>query len=223
MASRRDPMKGVVVETKSRPKKGLPALSADQVRQAFGPIINQVPSQKIQGPEPKTVDDFASAIDTEWREAQDRFLSIGGLLVQAERTLAQPEYLVLCERLPFGKATRSQLLTAYRCVQSGKVPAEMAVVGYSTLYQVAQLSDEEFKKAAEAGLLRPDVKRTELVEFRKWVRGKEKGTAPGRASRNAPTQTTSGLDVIALRVRREMLLAELREIEQQLAEAGETV
>ena len=83
MASRRNAMKDVVVETK-RPRKSLPSLSADQVREAIGPIIDQLPSHKAAPPELKTIDDYVLVINVEWREAQDRFLKIGELLDRAE-------------------------------------------------------------------------------------------------------------------------------------------
>jgi hypothetical protein len=216
-------MKDVVVETK-RPRKSLPSLSSEQVRQAIGPIIDQVPSQKAALAEPRTIDDFERVINAEWHEAQDRFLSIGELLDRAERTLPQPEYMMLCERLPFGKATRSQLLTAYRCIKSGKIPAAMATAGYSTLYQAAQLTDEEVRQAAEDGLLRADVKRTELIEFRRRIRGATTGATDrkrGRFEYRRPEPER--LDTVALRARRDALLAELAEIERLLTEAGESV
>jgi hypothetical protein len=224
MASRRDAMKDVVVETK-RPRKSLPSLSAEQVREAIGPIIGQLPSHKAAPPEIKTVDDYVHVIDVEWREAQDRFLKIGELLDRAERALSQPDYLTMCDRLPFGKSTRSQLLSAFRCVQSGRVPAEMVGAGYSTLYQVSQLSDDEIKQAGESGLLRVDVKRTELVEFRKRLRVSNVQTHSPKTSNKAPGPAAfeSAQDVASLKARREALLAELAEIERRLQEAGVTV
>jgi hypothetical protein len=131
----------------------------------------------------------------------------------------------MCDRLPFGKSTRSQLLSAFRCIQSGRVPAEMVVAGYSTLYQVSQLSDDEIKQAGESGLLRVDVKRTELVEFRKRLRVSNVQTHSPKTSNKAPGPAAfeSAQDVASLKARREALLAELAEIERRLQEAGVTV
>ena len=86
MASRPSVTKDVVVETK-RPRKSLPSLSADQIREAIGPIIEQLPSHKAAPSELKTVDDYLTIINVQWREAQDRFLKIGELLDRAERAL----------------------------------------------------------------------------------------------------------------------------------------
>jgi hypothetical protein len=221
MASRRNAMKDVVMETK-RPRKSLPSLSADQVREAIGPIIDQLPSHKAAPPELKTIDDYVLVINVEWREAQDRFLKIGELLDRAEKALPESDYITLCNRLPFGKSTRSQLLSAFRCVQSGRIPADMVSAGYSTLYQVSQLTDDEIKQASESGLMRADVKRTELLEFRKRLRGSNAQTPPPKTANKAasPTQTEPGHDIPSLKARRDALLKELAEIERQLLEAG---
>jgi hypothetical protein len=221
MASRRNAMKDVVVETK-RPRKSLPSLSADQVREAIGPIIDQLPSHKAAPPELKTIDDYVLVINVEWREAQDRFLKIGELLDRAEKSLPESDYITLCNRLPFGKSTRSQLLSAFRCVQSGRIPADMVSAGYSTLYQVSQLTDDEIKQASESGLMRADVKRTELLEFRKRLRGSNAQTPPPKTANKAasPAQTEPGHDIPSLKARRDALLEELAEIERQLLEAG---
>jgi len=221
MASRRDTIKDVVVETK-RPRKTLPSLSADQVREAIGPIIDQLPSHKAAPPDLKTIDDYISVINLEWRQAQDRFLKIGELIDHAERALPQTDYITLCDRLPFGKSTRSQLLSAFRCIQSGRIPVDMVSAGYSTLYQVSQLSDDEIKQANDSGLLRADVKRTELLEFRKRLRsGNLRTSSPKSTNKAAPTpQADQGHDVASLKARRDALLKELAEIERQLLEAG---
>ena len=224
MASRRDAIKDVVVETK-RPRKTLPSLSADQVREAIGPIIDQLPSHKAAPPELKTIDDYIIVINVEWRQAQDRFLKIGELIDHAERSLPQTDYITLCDRLPFGKSTRSQLLSAFRCIQSGRIPADMVSAGYSTLYQVSQLSDDEIKQASESGLMRADVKRTELLEFRKRLRSSNLQTPPPKSANKAAStaQTDPGHDIASLKARRDALLKELAEIERQLLEAGITV
>jgi hypothetical protein len=224
MASRPSVTKDVVVETK-RPRKSLPSLSADQIREAIGPIIEQLPSHKAAPSELKTVDDYLTIINVQWREAQDRFLKIGELLDRAERALPQTDYIALCDRLPFGKSTRSQLLNAFRCIQSGRIPANMVSAGYSTLYQVSQLSDDEIKLANESGLLRADVKRTELLEFRKRLRRSNAQPPSTKTVDKAapPKQVELRHDVSGLKARRDELLKELAEIERQLLEAGVTV
>jgi hypothetical protein len=222
MVSQRNAIKDGVVETK-RPRKTLPSLSADQVREAIGPIIDQLPSHKAAPPELKTIDDYILVINVEWREAQDRFLKIGELLDRAERTLPQTDYMTLCDRLPFGKSTRSQLLSAFRCVQSGRIPADMVSAGYSTLYQVSQLSDDEIKQASESGLLRADVKRNELLEFRRRLRSsiaKTPSPQTGDKDAGSPVVAKSEGDIVRLKARRETLLKELAEIERLLLAAG---
>jgi len=150
-------------------------------------------------------EDFAKAIAAEWAGAQKAFLRIGEMLDRAQHSLPEDEYAVLCASLPFGKVVRSQLLTAYRAIHSGLVPRHMEAAGYTTVHLLAIMSEEERAAAADAGLLRPDVKRQELRAIR----------APrfGRPNQPAPP------DHAALLAERERLLRRVAEIDALLNES----
>ncbi len=195
-------------------KRTLDSIGADELKDMLAPAAAALPSARpaarpiaaapeILPPLPpalQTIDDFVAAISVEWENAQQRFLRIGDLLDGAEKRLARPDYLALVERLPFGKSTRSQLLTAYRAIRTERVPPQVAAAGYSTVYQLASMGDEARKKAAQAGLMRPDVRYAEVKAF---VRDLRDGSA-------APSKAM-------LEAKLKRLLAEVEEVKRQLA------
>ncbi len=158
--------------------------------------------------EPSTAVEYADAIRGEWLSAQQSFMRIGAMLERAKQSLGSDGYLDLCSTLPFGKAVRSQLMTSYRAIQSRKVPDFMVPAGYTTIHLLASLSDAELSAAADAGLLRPDVKRAEIRALRASGFGR-----PNRTPSPAP-QTDRRAELEARRAR---LMAELAEVERELA------
>lgn len=155
--------------------KPIPAFDPEAIKRAMAPVVAAVPSQKVHHGEvleaerpPRTVGDFAMAIAAEWEGAQERFLRIGELLHVADLTLtAEADRKALAELLPFGKSARSQLLTAYRAIQSGRVPRAVAAAGYSTVYLLAGIADDERPRAEAAGLFRKDVTKAEVQAFKR--------------------------------------------------------
>lgn len=151
-------------------------ISRADVKTLLQPAAEQLPATsrhiEVLAPqhEPRTTDDFAEAITTEWEGAQERFLRIGALLIRAQADLSDADYLALAERLPFGKAVRSQIMTAYKAINSGLVPKAVAPAGYTTVYALATLTPDERQQAANAGLLRPDVKQAEVRAFTSAIR-----------------------------------------------------
>lgn len=173
------------------------------------PAANSLPSSKavmaepeILPPEPATLDDFANQINQLWQDAQQRFLTIGEYLVKAKASLSPEQYSALRTRLPFGKAVHSQLMQAYRAIKDGLLPETVASAGYSVVYLAATLSDNERQQALSEGVIRPAMKRSDLLEFRRRFRPK-------------PLHDT---DAIRLRQERERLLERIAEIDRQLAD-----
>lgn len=165
-----------------------------------GDLFPPLPEVRI----PQTVDEFLTRISELWEDAQQRFLRIGELLSIAETRLSEDERLALYEGLNrrFGKSARSQLMSAYRAIRDNLVPAELAAAGYGTVYMLARLTDAERQQAAERGLLRPDVRQSEIRAFWKAVRTAASSTATRRAE---------------LEARRAKLLLEIQRIDDDLA------
>ncbi|MDW7554560.1 hypothetical protein D9623_28665 (plasmid) [Azospirillum brasilense] len=165
-----------------------------------GDIFPPLPEGRI----PQTVDEFINRISELWEDAQQRFLRIGELLSIAETRLSEEDRAALYEGLNrrFGKSARSQLMSAYRAIRDNVVPVEVAAAGYGTVYMLARLSDDERRQAAERGLLRSDVRQSEVRQFWKALRG----PAPSNATRRAE-----------LEARRAKLLLDIQKIDDELA------
>ncbi|HYD31460.1 MAG TPA: hypothetical protein VEB64_11480, partial [Azospirillaceae bacterium] len=175
----------------------------------LSPAANTLPSSKapeveVLPPEPVTVDDFIGAITQLWQDAQQRFLAIGDYLARARGALSPEQYALLKARLPFGKAVHSQLMMAYRAIKDGMLPETAAAAGYSVVYLAATLSDGERRQAMAEGVIRPDMRRSDLLAFR-------------RRLRPAATRDT---DLATLKRERERLLERVAEIDRQLQEVG---
>lgn len=151
-------------------------------------------------PAPQTVDDYVSAITVEWEDAQRRFLRVGALLDAAERSLAAPDFQELVRRVNISPSVRSQILLAYRALQSGRVPQEMSAAGYATVYLLADLSDSEREAAAREGLMVPTVPKAAVQKFKRTVRGR---------------QTDERAQLLA---ERERVMKRLSEIDRRLSE-----
>jgi hypothetical protein len=143
--------------------------------------------------------EFVREIAGLWKDAQSRFLAIGRYLVQARATLAREEYDVMVEReLPFSASIAVQLRSAAEAIDGGRLDVARLPPSYSTVYQLAKLSDDDLKRAEAAGLVRPDVKRAEVLAFTRQLR-----VAPAD-------------DVVTSR--RESLLAEKARLQQRIIE-----
>jgi hypothetical protein len=112
-----------------------------------------------------------SEITEHWHGMRDRFLAIGRALLALDSSLTKIER----ERLragtkklfPFSAGIASQLKQVARSVQSGRISLDACPGSYSTAYQIVQMSDEELKRANAEGLIRPDVSRSALIDFRR--------------------------------------------------------
>lgn len=200
--SKADRMRGVEVVRK--PSRRRPAvLSMDeaaireQARRSMGGLPSLSPPAEVLPPEPRTAAEFGAAIRAEWETAQSRLLRVGSLLDAAETSLSRPDYMSLVDALPFGKAARSQLLTAYRAIRSGRVPETIAPAGYTTVYLLASMSDDERMAAEQAGLMRADVSRAEVTAFRR-ERSSGLNTAPDRSALLAKRRKLLG-ELLAVR------------------------
>lgn len=145
------------------------------------------------------VSDYASVIAKLWMTSQRTFLQIGRYLDEAERSLSEQAYEQLVAELPFGRTVRIQLMTAYREISKQHLPAGVEQAGYSVIYQVAKLSDEERQEAIKEGVISPTMRRQDIVKFRK-----RKSQAVDRSTQ--------------LLAERERLAKRMAEIDAELAE-----
>jgi hypothetical protein len=162
--------------------------------------------------EPQAAEDYVATISHLWRQAQGTFLEIGKLLIRAKDTLAHGEYTEAVEaRLPFSGRTAYQLREAARwAMEMDRLQAISLTQlpgAYSTIYLLSTLDRASLERAKHDGLIRPDLRRAELVAWRRKRKGE-------------PVRTRADLEARREKLRRDRdrLEAELREIEEALAE-----
>ena len=118
--------------------------------------------------EPRLPQEYVSEISRLWSRAQGAFLEIGRLLIRAKDTLPHGEYVAAVEaELPFSSRTAYQLREAARWAMGGTVPMERLPGSYSTIYLLSTLEPSILEAAEKEGLIRPELKRAELIEWRR--------------------------------------------------------
>jgi hypothetical protein len=151
---------------------------------------------------PETPDDFVAEINRLWGRAQGAFLDIGRLLIRAKDMLPHGEYIAAVEeRLPFASRTAYQLREAARWAiemdRRHTIPFERLPGSYSTIYLLSTFDPPTLEAAEAEGLVRPELRRAELIAWRR-----EKGGAtPDRK---------------ALQARRDRLLRERARLDDEL-------
>lgn len=147
---------------------------------------------------PRVPEDYVEAIGQLWNKAQTTFLEIGRLLIRAKETLPHGQYTAAVEeRLPFSSRTAYQLREAARWTMEREDVIDRLPSSYSTIYLLSTLDSPTYEAAKSDGIVRPELKRAELIAWRK-----------GRVGEQRDRRT--------LRARREHLLRERARIEEEL-------
>lgn len=155
-------------------------------------------------------DDFVREIHGLWKRAQTTFLTIGKYLALAKAKLPHGEFEHMIERdLPFSPTTARQIRAAAEAVTSGRLVATSLPQNYSTLYQLSTLPDDALKQAKQSGLLRPDVRRAEILAFKKKLQSQRKGQGQGQGQVLVP----AAKDVELAELRRQLATIETRKTE----------
>jgi hypothetical protein len=159
--------------------------------------------------DPNTPEDYVQRIGALWGRAQSAFLDIGRLLIRAKETLPHGEYMTAVEqRLPFASRTAYQLREAARWAiemdRRKTVPLDRLPGSYSTIYLLSTLDPAALEAAEGEGLIRPELRRAELLAWRKAKEIPTDGREALRAQRERLIRERMRLD------------AELRRIESEL-------
>jgi hypothetical protein len=181
-------------------------VTAEQAQEIIGP--SDAPPPRLSSPPPlskvRTRASFADAIGRLWAEAEENFVSIGRYLNHAKATLDHGEFMQMVERdLPFRYSTGNRMMKVAAALDSNTLTLDTMPGSYAVAYEVLTLTEPERAAAASAGLIRPDVKRAELVAFKRSLRAP---APPPKSDRRAE-----------LEARRARLLAELEAVERELA------
>lgn len=114
---------------------------------------------------------FVGRINDLWQDVHNRFLMIGRLLVQAKKVLPHGEFDKMVEaELPFTAGIASQLRAVAEAVDTNRLTLEEMPKTYSVAYQLTTLDDEALERARREGLVHPDVRRADLVRFKRSLK-----------------------------------------------------
>ena len=128
----------------------------------------------------QTTADYCREIGRLWLGAQQQFLEVGRTLNEAKLRLAHGEFGRMLEaELPFSYAVGHKLMQVAAAVEAGTLPRER-LPPYSVAYQFLTLKPDERAAAVNEGLVRPDVRREEILEFKRKLR-----TRTGNPAREA--------------------------------------
>lgn len=190
---------------------------AAAVKQALQPMARLLPGDRrgpLAGVEPAVPVAFQSRehtverIRSLWDHARDTFVEIGRWLNAAKQALDHGDWEDMVEReMPFTPARARQLRQVAEFVDSNIIPAERLPPYDTIILELSKLSPDELAKAQRENLVRPDVRRAEIQEFRRRQRASRSGT-----------QARSEIE--DLQAERKHLLARLDAVNTRLAELG---
>jgi hypothetical protein len=144
--------------------------------QAPAPVLIEgdarVQALRAASTQPQTPEEYVDAISVLWSRAQTAFLDIGRLLIRAKETLPHGEYTtVVEERLPFAARTAYQLREAARWAlemdRRRTITLDLLPGSYSTIYLLSTLDPPTLEQAQKEGLVRPELRRSELIAWRR--------------------------------------------------------
>lgn len=159
-----------------------------------------------------TPDDYKREISRLWSNAQQQFLEVGRNLNEAKSRLAHGEFGKMLENeLPFSYAVGHKLMQVAAAVDAGTLPRER-LPPYSVAYQLLTLKPDEREAAVREGLVRPDVRREEILEFRRKLRTK---------SGNPARDTELARKLQQLLERRQRLDEEITALRREMGTSGE--
>ena len=111
---------------------------------------------------------WAIRISARWRMGVEAIIATGKLLLEAKTALPHGAFGTMIEtQLPF-KERQAQMLMAIASDNRLSNPQYVALLppSWGTIYDVTRLSDEEFTRAVEAGVIRPDMERRDIDQIR---------------------------------------------------------
>lgn len=132
------------------------------------PPRSQVDIVRTAQRELRNQQEYVREISRLWREAQQSFLAIGRYLVQAKRKLAHGEFQSMVDAsLPFGRQTAYELRMIAEAVDCGRIPEPKLPQAASVAYQLATLKPDDLAAADHDGLVRPDLRRPEIITWKR--------------------------------------------------------
>jgi hypothetical protein len=148
-------------------------------------------------------EEFAAEIRRAWAESQESFFLIGRYLLAAKGRLQHGEFMAMVTSdLPFSHQTANKLMSVARFIEAGEMPSDALPSASETCYQITTLTADERTRALAEGVIRPTMRRQDILQFKRRIR-------------MAAVETES--ERRRLEGERDRLIKRLREIDQALA------
>ena len=146
-------------------------LSKNAVRQRQAAGDERVAAVTVADVDLRVKEDFIREVSNLWRDVQRRVLMIGRYLNRAKTMLPHGEfqYMIKAE-LPFSEQVAYQMRQVAAAVDAGRFLEEELPQNYSVAYQLVTLSEREVQIARQRRLFRPNVRRSELLAFKRELR-----------------------------------------------------
>jgi hypothetical protein len=118
-----------------------------------------------------TRQEFAQEIRYHWNRSRKEFLSIGRYLNRAKEILPHGDFEAMIESdMPFSVETAFRFRAVAEAVDTGRLSLEVLPGAESVAYQIVTMTPDELERAKAEGLIRPDVTRRQLIDFKRSLR-----------------------------------------------------
>jgi hypothetical protein len=115
------------------------------------------PAASIQG--------YLKQIQPYWRKSTTSIMDVALVCAEANRQLGADRKRLI-KALPFSQPTFSKLVHIGRDQRLYKADVQnLLPAGYSIIYEICQLKDDQLAKALDAGIIKPTLTRTELAHW----------------------------------------------------------
>src|SRR5687768_7069082 len=116
-------------------------------------------------------EEFAAEIRRAWVESQESFLLIGRYLLAAKGRLQHGEFMAMVTSdLPFSHQTANKLMSVARFIEAGEMPSDALPSASETCYQITTLTADERTRALAEGVIRPTMRRQDILQFKRRIR-----------------------------------------------------
>lgn len=164
----------------------------------------------------KNPDHAIDVISALWNEARQKFLAIGRNLREAKLRYPQAFEKTILPRLPFGKQVAYQLRVVADAVDCGRLIEHEMPQSYGAAYRLANLDETEFKQARDEGLVRPDVQRRSIEDWKRERELRRRVASEGRDALLREERDSLQGEAARLRDRLSLIVSRLDEIEKEI-------
>ena len=190
-----------------RTKKDIDAKAA---LRAAGETTDERTDAIVLTAEFRSKEECITAITALWERSQRNFIAIGKYLLRAKEKLGHGEYGKMIEsELPFNRSLAYMMRSIAEAIESRKISQDECPTDYATAYRLISLPPDKFQLAREKALVKPTLRRHEIVDFRRAFLETPKSEEPlsnkAKLTRKNKLMTRiRQLEEEALRVKREV-------------------